>query len=92
MTLQTLRANSGTAKGPHPANQAENLAADWPVDLSVLDPLPTLALRAWTPFSPQEVADALSGCSSGSTPGPDHITWGHWKVLMFSEDVSSFVL
>jgi len=59
-----------------------NLASGREVDLSVLDPLPTLQERDWPPFSALELTDALSSCSSRSSPGPDHIMWVHLKAVL----------
>jgi len=62
-----------------------NSASGREVDLSVLDPLPTLQERDWPPFSALELTDALASCSSRSSPGPDHITWVHLKVVLESQ-------
>jgi len=62
-----------------------NSAAGREVDLSVLDPLPTLQERDWPPFSALELTDSLSSCSSRSSPGPDHITWVHLKAVLENE-------
>jgi len=62
------------------------------VDLSVLDPLPTLQERDWPPFSALELTDALASCSSRSSPGPDHITWVHLKVILESHKAIPILL
>jgi len=62
-----------------------NSASGREVDLSVLDPLPTLQERDWPPFFALELTDALSSCSSRSSPGPDHITWVHLKAVLENE-------
>jgi len=59
-----------------------NMASGREVDLSVLDPLPTLQERDWPPFSALELTDALASCSSWSSPGPDHIMWAHLKAVL----------
>jgi len=62
-----------------------NSASGREVDLSVLDPLPTLQERDWPPFSAPELTDSLSSCSSRSSPGPDHIMWVHLKAVLENE-------
>ena len=62
------------------------------VDLSVLDPLPTLQERDWPPFSALELTNTLASCSSRSSPGPDHITWVHLKVVLESHKAIQILL
>jgi len=69
-----------------------NSASGQDVDLSVLDPLPTLQERDWPPFSALELTDALVSCSSRSSPGPDHITWVHLKVILESHKAIQILL
>jgi len=69
-----------------------NLASGREVDLSVLDPLPTLQERDWPPFSALELTDALASCSSRSSPGRDHITWVHLKVILESHKTIQILL
>jgi len=59
-----------------------NSASGREVDLSVLDPFPTLQERDWPLFSALELTDALASCLSRSSPGPDHITWVHLKAML----------
>src|SRR3954462_13990887 len=59
-----------------------NAANNRPVDISVMDPLPDLPAREWHPFSELEARDALSACSSRSSPGLDHVKWSHLKVCV----------
>ena len=35
----------------------------------------------WPPFSGQEFKDAIAKCSNALSPGPDHVTWRHLKLL-----------
>ena len=41
----------------------------------------------WIPFSGKEIAEALTGCSGQSAPGPDHLTWSHIKLLVIDESI-----
>ena len=40
---------------------------------------PHLPDQGYSPIDPSEVSAALSKCSNGSAPGPDHIPYGVWK-------------
>src|SRR5271154_3519551 len=39
----------------------------------------------------RELREALSGCSSHSAPGPDHITWAHLKFWGRSDGVATLL-
>jgi len=62
-----------------------NSASGRKVDLSVLDPLPTLQERNWPLFSALELTNALASCSSQSSSGLNHITWAHLKAVLENE-------
>jgi hypothetical protein len=38
--------------------------------------------REWLDFTPNEAWVALVACAKNSSPGPDHITWSHLKLLL----------
>lgn len=59
------------------------------MDLTYLEPLPSLPVQEWTPFSVQELREALSACSSCSAPGPDQVTWSHLKFWCCSMEVAA---
>jgi hypothetical protein len=60
-----------------------NSALDRPIDLSVLcNKWKSPSIRAWVPYSTAEMSDALTGMSNQSAPGPDHITWHHFKCII----------
>ncbi|KAJ3499868.1 hypothetical protein NMY22_g19468 [Coprinellus aureogranulatus] len=69
-----------------------NAANNRPVDLSILDDLPTLAAREWPEFSELELRQALEACSSCSAPGPDHVTWRHLKAILSIPDCTVLIL
>ena len=64
-------------------HQSYNAAANRPVDLSVLDEVPSQATRFWVPFSLLEMQEALKACSNVSAPGPDHIIryCRDWRIV-----------
>ena len=59
-----------------------NSASGREVDLSTLNDLEPMPEREWCPMSHLELTDALSACSSRSSPGPDHCTWSHLKTIV----------
>ncbi|KAJ3527773.1 hypothetical protein NMY22_g9661 [Coprinellus aureogranulatus] len=69
-----------------------NAANNRPVDLSILDNLPTLEAREWPEFSELELRQALEACSSRSAPGPDHVTWRHLKAILSIPDCTVLIL
>jgi len=46
----------------------------------------------WPPFTGQEFKDAIAKCSNASSPGPDHITWRHLKLLILDKACLSKVV
>ena len=69
-----------------------NAAHDRAVDLSLLDELDETPVRQWNNISQKELLEALGGCSNGSAPGPDHVTWQHWKVLCLNSGVTELLV
>jgi len=69
-----------------------NTANGRPVDLGILDTVPSLPVREWMPFSMLELTQALHACSSTSAPGPDHVTWGMLKTLAANPHIASLFL
>ena len=65
-------------------------AHDRRVDLSVVECLPRQEERGFPPFSIKEMQDALSGTTSRSAPGPDHLTWPIIKFLCQDSTIASF--
>jgi hypothetical protein len=43
-------------------------------------------------FSAAELEDALEACSSISSPGPDHVTWAHLKVVLATPGCTGRIL
>ena len=73
-------------------NGTYNAANSRPVDLSILDTIPSLPVQEWKPFSMLELTQALHACSSTSAPGPDHVTWGMLKTLAANLRIASLFL
>jgi len=73
-------------------NGTYNAANSRPVDLSILDTVPSLPVWEWKPFSMLELTQALHACSSSSVPGPDHVTWGMLKHLSANPHIACLFL
>ena len=67
-------------------------APNCPVDLSVLDEVPSQATCSWVPFSLLEIQEVLKACSNISTPGPDYITWQYLKVILAKNTCAAGIL
>jgi hypothetical protein len=48
--------------------------------------------REWLDFTPNEVRVALMACAKNSSPGPDHITWSHLKLLLVDVETCAKVV
>ncbi|KXN91594.1 hypothetical protein AN958_00359, partial [Leucoagaricus sp. SymC.cos] len=68
-------------------DQTYNAASGWPCDVTVLEELSLLAEWDQVPFSVLEAREALSACSSRSSPSPDHVIWVHLKELFSDDDI-----
>jgi len=73
-------------------NGTYNTANGRPVDLSILDAVPSLPIWEWKLFSMLELTQALHVCSSTLAPGPDHVTWGMLKTLVANPCIASLFL
>ena len=69
-----------------------NTALHRQVDSSVLNEVESKPRQTWTPFSRFEFVSAISKCVDSSTPGPDKITWRHWKRIIRDEDCLSRII
>ena len=67
-------------------HQTFNSALHRQSDDNVLNEIVNKPTQSWSPFSSHEFKAALIKCSDTSAPGPDKMSWCHWK-LIFSNDV-----
>ncbi|KAF9441076.1 hypothetical protein P691DRAFT_608488, partial [Macrolepiota fuliginosa MF-IS2] len=47
----------------------------------IINPLPLQNMREWPPFSTEEALNALHP-TANSSPGRDHLNWGHLKTVL----------
>jgi hypothetical protein len=69
-----------------------NSTVDRPISAAINDYILASPPQEWTPFTLNKLCDSLKACSNTSTPGPDHLTWRHLKVLIMDADVARVLL
>ena len=62
-----------------------NSTENRPINVSFLNKQPQADQIQWPSFSKQKFKDAIAKCSASLTPGPDHISWRHLKLLITSD-------
>jgi len=63
-----------------------NTALHRQVNPSVLNEVECKPRQTWTPFSRFEFVSAISKCVDSSAPGPDKMTWRHWKLIIKNDE------
>jgi len=59
-----------------------NTALHRPVNLNILDKLAHKPRHSWNSFSEFKFKSAIEKCTNTSAPGPDKLTWQHWKLII----------
>ena len=59
------------------------------INLSILGEIAHKPHQTWNSFSKYEFKLAISKCIDTSAPGPDKMTWRHWKLII-KDDVCLF--
>ena len=62
------------------------------VDFSILNEVACKPSQGWNPFSRYEFKSAISKCKDSSSPGPDRLTWRHWKIIIANDDCLSRII
>ena len=62
------------------------------VDPNILNEVAYKPLQSWNSFSRYEFKSAISKCIDTSTPGPDKLTWRHWKLIFKNDDCLSKII
>ena len=76
----------------HALHSSYNAAANCPIQLSVLNNIPSLTTWSWVPFSLLELHEALKVCSNISAPSSDHITWCYLKYILADDICAAGIL
>jgi len=62
------------------------------VDIHFLDEISDKATIEWTPFSKEELINAIEKCNNLSAPDPNKLTWSHIKSIIRNKDcISKFI-
>ena len=59
-----------------------NIALHHPVNLNILDKIAHKPCYFWNSFSKYKFKSAINKCTNISAPGPDKLTWRHWKLII----------
>ena len=62
------------------------------VDVEILNELAKKPSQNWGSFSRSEFLSAISKCADSSLPGPDRLTWSHWKIIVKNDACLSNVI
>jgi len=69
-----------------------NTALHCQVDTEILNELDQKSSLSWGSFSRLEFLSAISKCADSSSPGPDRLTWCHWKNIIKNDACLSNVI
>ena len=56
-----------------------------PINWDRIDEISQQPERSWPEFSYTELASVLVNTQNSTAPGPDHVTWRHWKEVIALE-------
>ena len=69
-----------------------NNALHYQIDVNILNKIENKLGQPWSPFSSQEFKSVIIKCSDSSAPGPDKMSWCHWKLIFSNDDCLSKVI
>ena len=69
-----------------------NTALHCQVDVEILNEIAQKPSQNWGSFSRSEFLSAISKCADSSSPGPDKLTWRHWKIIVKNDTCLSNVI
>jgi len=76
----------------HALHNSFNTALHRQVNPSVLNEVECKPRQTWMPFSRFEFISAISKCVDSSAPGPDKMTWRHWKLIIKNDECLSRII
>ena len=69
-----------------------NSAQSYDVNLQLLNKISDKVTKVWTPFSREELINAIERCNNSSAPGLDKLTWSHIKRIIKSKEyITKFI-
>jgi len=69
-----------------------NTALHRQVDVSILNEVERKPCQIWNPFSRYEFKTTIHKCIDSSAPGPDKMSWRHWKLIIKNDDCLSKII
>ena len=69
-----------------------NMALHRQVDINILNEIDHKPSQVWMPFFIYEFKSAIHKCLDNSAPGPDKMSWHHWKLIFKDSDCLSKII
>ena len=69
-----------------------NTALHHQVNISILDEIDRKPQQVWNLFSKFEFLSAIYKCINSSAPGPDKMSWRHWKLIIKNNECLSKII
>jgi len=62
------------------------------VNINILNEIKRKPCQPWSPFSSHKFKIAILKCTNSSAPGPDKMSWRHWKLIFMNDDCLSKII
>ena len=69
-----------------------NTALHHQVNISILDEIDRKPQQVWNLFSKFEFLSAIHKCIDSSAPGPNKMSWQHWKLIIKNDECLSKII
>ena len=69
-----------------------NTALYHQVDFNILNEVECKPCQVWNQFSRYEFKSAIHKCIDSSAPGPNKMSWQHWKLIIKNDDCLSKII
>ena len=69
-----------------------NTALHHQVNISILDKIDRKPQQVWNLFSKFEFLSAIHKCINSSAPGPNKMSWRHWKLIIKNDECLSKII
>jgi len=69
-----------------------NMALHRQVDINIFNEIDHKPSQVWMLFSRYEFESTIHKCSDNSAPGPDKMSWCHWKLIFKDSDCLSKII
>ena len=69
-----------------------NNALHCPINVNILNEIERKPRQSWSSFSSHEFKSAILKCTDSSAPGPNKMSWCHWKLIFTNDDCLSKII